>query len=131
MKTRVLVGIGLCCAVSWSAWAEEPLDPAALGSFDGMLASCLQVNPAGKAAYEALRAVVIGEQTEATVSAVAQTPEYRQAYDAAHQKTDAEPREMVIKDCSNLAASLGPRVHQRPGQKAAGKTPPAKPTSKG
>lgn len=112
MKTRILTGISLAIAMSCSAWADGPLDPAALGSFDAMLASCLQVNPAGKAAYNSLRATMIGEQADGAVEALAQTPEYKQAYEAAHQKAQAEPRDTVINDCASLAAALGPQVHK-------------------
>jgi hypothetical protein len=112
MKTRILIGFSLGFAMSCSAWADGPLDPAALGNFDAMLASCRQVNPAGKAAYDSLRAAMIGEQPDDVVAALEQTSEYRQAYEAAHQKTEAEPRDSTLKECTNLAAALGPQVHK-------------------
>lgn len=112
MKTRILIGISLGFAMSCSAWAEEPLDPAALGTFDAMLASCLQVSPAGKAAYDSLRAAMIGEQPDGAVETAAQTPEYKQAYEAAQQKAAAEPRDATLKECAHLAAALGPQVHK-------------------
>jgi F0F1-type ATP synthase membrane subunit c/vacuolar-type H+-ATPase subunit K len=112
MKTRIVIGISLGFAMSCSAWAEGPPDPAALGSIDAMLASCLQVNPAGKAVYDSLRAAMIGEQADGAVEALAQTPEYRQAYEAAHQKAAAEPRDVALKGCTNLVAALGPQVHK-------------------
>jgi len=112
MKTRIFLGISLGFAMSWSAWADGPLDPTALGSLDAMLASCLQVNPAGKAAYDTLRAGVIGEQADGVVAALVQTPEYRQAYEATHEKTEAAPRDETVKECTHLAAALGPQVHK-------------------
>jgi len=112
MKTRILIGLGLGFAMTCAAWADGPLDPAALGSFDAMLASCLQVNPAGKPAYDSLRAAMIGEQADGVVAALEQAPAYREAYEAAHQKAEAEPRDVTLKECANLAAALGPQVHK-------------------
>ena len=112
MKTRILIGISLGFAISCPTWAEEPLDPAALGSFDAMLASCREVNPTGKASYDSLRLLMIGEQADGVVDALAQTPEYRQAYEAAQQKAAAEPSDVKLKECANLAAALGPKVHK-------------------
>lgn len=110
MKTRILIGLGF--AMSCSAWADGPVDPTALGNFDGMLASCVQVNPPGKAAYDSLRAAMIGDQPDGVVAALEQTPEYRQAYEAAHQKAEAEPRDATLKECAHLASALGPQVHK-------------------
>jgi hypothetical protein len=106
----MILGLGMGCA----AWADGALDPTTLGSIDAIVASCAQVNPAGKAGYDSFRQTVIGEHSEADVAAATQSPEYRQAYDVAHQKTEAEEREVFMKECGTLASSMGPRVHQRP-----------------
>lgn len=122
MKTPQLLGLGLGIALCGTAWADGALDPTALGSIDGMVAACTQANPGGSAAYEGLRATVIGEQGEAEVKAATQTPEYRDAYEAAHQKSEGEERDAVLKQCATLATAMGPRVHQRPQPNVRSKT---------
>jgi hypothetical protein len=112
MKTRIIFGIGLAIALSSSTWAEQPLDPAQVGSFDGMLNVCREINPAGISAYNKLRETLIGQQPDGAVEALIQTPEYRQAYEAARQKSADEPHEKVLKECTQLAASLNPRARQ-------------------
>lgn len=124
MKTRCLIGIGLSVGMSCAAAADEPLNLEVLGNFDAMLASCVQVNPAGKPAYDALIAVLMGSQSGTAASAARQTPEYRQAFDEARKKNDERPRDAVVSECSTLASSLGPRRHQRPGQIPANKPAP-------
>ena len=109
MKTRIIFGIGLAIAMSCSTWAEESLDPAQVGSFDGMLNVCREINPAGISAYNKLREALIGQQRDGAVEALTQTPEYRQAYEAARQKSADEPHEKVLKECTQLAAALTPR----------------------
>ena len=117
--------MGMCGA----AWADGALDPSALGSIDAMVAACTQVNPGGSATYESLRAIVIGQQSEADVKAATQTPEYRDAYEAAHQKSEAEEHDAMVKQCATLGTSMGPRVHQRPQPRTAAK-PAAKAVAK-
>jgi len=112
MKIRTIPGIGLAIALSSSSWAEQPLDPAQVGNFDGMLSVCREVNPAGSSLYNSLREAMLGEQPEGAVDALSQTPEYRGAYEAARQKSEAEPREKVLKECTELAAMLSPLAHQ-------------------
>jgi len=112
MKTRAFPAVLCGIAVSCSAWAGDPIDPAALGNIDAMLATCREVNPGGKAAYDTLREGMLGEQPEGTLAALTQTPEYKQAYDSAREKAEAEPRDSALKGCTQLAGSLGPRVHQ-------------------
>jgi hypothetical protein len=111
MKTHNFFGIGIGIAMSFSAWAEEPMDPAAVASIDAMLATCREVNPGGKAAYDILREAMVGKQPESALAALAQTPEYQQAYEAARQKAAAEPRDSARKGCIQLAATLGPGAH--------------------
>lgn len=124
MKTRFLICIGLSVGMSCTAGADEPLNLEVLGNFDAMLASCVQVNPAGKSAYDALLAALMGNQTGTAVSAARQTPEYRQAFDEARKKNDERPRDAVVSECSTLASSMGPRRHQHPGQNPANKSAP-------
>lgn len=113
MKTRIIFGIGLAIALSSSTWAEAPLDPAQVGTFDGMLNVCREINPAGIPVYKTLREAMLGQQPDGAVEALTQTPEYRQAYEAARQKSTEEPREKVLKECTQLAAALSPGVRQR------------------
>ncbi len=109
MKLRILFAIGM--AMAGSAWAADPVDPAALGSLDGMLATCHEVNPSGQAAYDALREAMIGEQPEGALEALVQTPEYQKAYAEARKKTDAASSDSARHDCAQLVAALGPRAH--------------------
>jgi len=53
MKTRIIFGIGLAMAMSCST-GRESLDPAQVGSFDGMLNVCREINPAGISVYNTL-----------------------------------------------------------------------------
>ena len=129
MKTRLAIGLGFAMGMCGAAWADGALDPTALGSIDAMVAACTQVNPGGSATYENLRAIVIGEQSETDVKAATQTPEYRDAYEAAHQKSEAEEHDAMVKQCATLGTSMGPRVHQRPQPRTAAK-PVAKPAAK-
>ena len=109
MKFRILLGIGT--AVACSAWAADPVDPAALGSLDAMLATCRAVNPSGQAAYDTLREALVGEQPEGALETVAQTPEYKTAFDEARKKAEGESQDSARQGCVQLAAALGPRVH--------------------
>src|SRR5207247_9323314 len=108
MKNRIILGIGLAIALSSSTWAEQPLDPAQVGTFDGMLTVCREINPAGISAYNTLRAALIGPQPEGAVEALTQTPEYRQAYAAAGQQSADQPHENVLQDCTQLPAPVTP-----------------------
>ena len=110
MQTRALLAIGIGLAIACSTWADEVPDAAQLGSFEGMLTFCSEINPPGKSAYDRLRETMIGNQPEGAVEALTQTPEYRQAYEAARQKSAAEPHEKVLKECTQLAAALSPRL---------------------
>jgi hypothetical protein len=112
MKTRVMIGIGLGLVVSCSTWAEESLDPAQLGTFDGMLNVCVKMNPGGASAYNTLRKTMIGQKSDGAIEALTQTPEYREAYEAARQKSEAEPHDKALKDCTQLAAALTPHAPQ-------------------
>ena len=130
MKTRAILGIGLSVAISWSAWAEEPIDPATLGSVDAIIATCHQVNPGGAVAYEALRKAVIGKQPESALAAIAQTPEYQQAFEVFRQKAEEEPGDSALKSCARLAAPPAPVAHHGDTRKAmGGKTVTGKKTS--
>lgn len=117
MKIRIIIGVCLAIALSTASWAEEPLDPAQVGNFDGMLSVCREVNPSGNSLYNSLREAMLGQQPEGSVDALSQTPEYRGAYDAARQKSVAQPHDQVLKECTQLAAMLSPRVHQHRKQK--------------
>jgi len=59
--------------------------------------------------YNTLREAMLGQQPDGAVEALTQTPEYRQAYEAARQKSAEEPHEKVLKECTQLAAALSPR----------------------
>jgi hypothetical protein len=112
MKTRNIFGIGLVIAMSSSTWAEAPLDPVQLGTFDGMFNVCHGINPAGTQVYNALREAVLGQQPEGAIEALTKTPEYRQAYEAARQRSAEEPHDQVLKECTQLAAALTPHARQ-------------------
>jgi hypothetical protein len=112
MKTRIIFGIGLVIAMSSSTWADGPLDPVQLGTFDGMFNVCREINPAGIPAYDTMREAMLGQQPEGAVEALKKTPEYRQAYDAARQKSADEPRDQMLKECTQLAAALTPHAQQ-------------------
>ena len=130
MKTRFLIGIGLSVGMSCAVGADEPpivdepLNVEVLGTFDAMLASCVQVNPAGKSAYDALQATLTGSETATDVSAARQTPEYRQAFDEARKKNDERPREAIVGECTTLVKSMAPRRHQQPALNVANKAAP-------
>jgi hypothetical protein len=112
MKTRIIFGIGLVIAMSSSTWADGPLDPVQLGTFDGMFNVCREINPAGIQAYDTMREAMLGEQPKGAIEAVTKTPEYRQAYDAARQKSAEQPHDQVLKECTQLAAALTPHAPQ-------------------
>lgn len=110
MKTRTILGLGFAAAISWSAWAEEPIDPTALGGMDAMIASCRQLDPGGASGYDALRGTMLGEHSASALAAAGQTPEYQQAFEAARKKAEAEPQDSALKSCALLASALNPRV---------------------
>jgi hypothetical protein len=112
MKTRIIFGIGLVIAMSSSTWAEAPLDPVQLGTFDGMFNVCHEINPAGIQVYNTMREAMLGQQPEGAIEALTKTPEYRQAYEAARQKSAEQPRDQVLKECTQLAAALTPHAPQ-------------------
>jgi hypothetical protein len=111
MKTRAFPALVIGIAMSCSTWAGDPIDPAALGNLDGMLAICREANPGGKAAYDTLREGMIGEQPESVLAALMQAPEYKQAFDSAREKAAAEPRDVARKECAQLAGALAPAAH--------------------
>ena len=117
MKTRTIFGIGLVIAMSSSTWAEAPIDPAQLGTFDGMFHVCREINPAGIPVYDTMREAMLGQQPEGAIEALTKTPEYRQAYDAARQKSAEQPRDQVLKECTQLAAALTPHAPKGKGHK--------------
>jgi hypothetical protein len=111
MKTRAFPALVIGIAMSCTTWAGDPIDPVALGNFDGMLATCREANPGGKAAYDTLREGMIGEQPESVLAALMHAPEYKQAFDSAREKAAAEPRDTARKGCNQLATALGPHAH--------------------
>jgi len=51
---------------------------------------------------------MLGSSPNGAVEALTQTPEYRQAYEAARQKSAEEPHEKLLKECTQLAARAEP-----------------------
>ena len=112
MQTRTFLGIaiGIGFALSCPAQTAEPVDPAALGAIDAMLATCRELNPGGKAQYDMMREAMIGEQSASALAALAQTAEYQRAFEESRTKAAAEPRDSARQGCAQLAAALGPRA---------------------
>ena len=102
MKIHMILGLSIGCACFTSVWADEPIEPAMLGSFDAAVAFCSQIYPDGESAYKALRATMVRGIPSAEVQAITQRAEYRDALEAGGKELAQEPHDSAVRKCIEL-----------------------------
>jgi hypothetical protein len=113
----MFVGLIAACALSPWADAAQPIDAATLGSIDAAIGFCRQLNPANEPIYAAFRASVIGSLQGAALTALTETPEYRDALEAGTKELVDKPHDTAAKECAALKppravrAAKGPKHH--------------------
>jgi hypothetical protein len=80
MQTRLIPSLGLAVALCSAASAAAPPNVGTLGALDAWVHACKMVAPAGPGAYERYAAALIGNPPAAALSALRETPEYRQTF---------------------------------------------------
>jgi hypothetical protein len=93
--------------VAQVALAGEPARPGgqALGTVDGILSKCAQVDPADAARYRQQVELVTQGVSAKVVAEVRRTDEYQQSYDAITESLSQVSEEDAVKACTHSLAA--------------------------
>jgi hypothetical protein len=107
MKTKVLLSLGLGIAMCSAAWATPPTDPGTIGNIDGVLHFCQDVDPRSASSYRALRAMLVGAQSESARDALQASAEYQQARQFMQFLLGREPADWALQKCRDILPGSG------------------------
>ncbi|WP_211462944.1 hypothetical protein [Collimonas silvisoli] len=105
MKLYLLVPWCAAVALPLAVTAEPPVDEAALGEMEAIVARCGQVNPTDSAKYKELLTPLISDMPDADIEAARRTEAYRQAYEAISEQLRKATKDEVVAACADALAA--------------------------
>jgi hypothetical protein len=99
----------LCCcaavALPQLTWADLPFSNDVFGKIEGVMTYCAKVNPQAAGQYQAqAKALVQGVPAKVVLEA-RETPEYKEAYDAAGTEIGNAPKDQAVQVCNGFLVS--------------------------
>jgi len=102
MKIRKMVCLCTVAALPALALAELPVNGQALGSVQGTVDFCAQLDPASAATYQGFPKLIVQGTAEEEVEKVRRSDEYKEAYASVSAQLKDIPKEQAIESCKGF-----------------------------